>query len=64
MLEINLVVSQKIGNRCSARPSYSIPEYIPQRFYSIPQRHLNSYAPFVAASFIIAETRNNLNVLN
>jgi hypothetical protein len=39
-LEINLVVSQEIGNSCPSRSSYAIPEHIPKRCSTILQGHL------------------------
>jgi hypothetical protein len=42
-LEINLVVSQKIGNISTSRPSYSTPGHIPKRSSIIPQGHVLHY---------------------
>ena len=48
-LEINLPVSNKIGNSSTSRPSYAMPEHILKRCSTIPQRHLLSY---IYSSFI------------
>ena len=48
-LEINLVVSQKIGNSSTSRPSYTTPGHIPKRCSTIPQGRLLNY---VHSSFI------------
>ena len=47
--EINLEVSQEIGNSSTSRLSYIIPGYIHKRCSNIPQRYLLSY---VHRSFI------------
>jgi hypothetical protein len=39
-LEISLVVSQKIENSSTLRPSYTIPGHISKRSYTIPQGHM------------------------
>ena len=39
-LEINLAVSQMIGNSSISTPSYTIPEHILKRCATIPQGHL------------------------
>ena len=48
-LEINLVVSQKIDNSSTWRPSYTTPGHIPKRCSTILQRQLLNY---VHSSFI------------
>ena len=48
-LEINLVVSQKTGNRSTSRPSCSTPGHIPRRNFTIPQGYLLKH---VHSSFI------------
>jgi hypothetical protein len=42
-LEINLMVSLKIGNRSTSRPSYTILKHIPKRYSTIPQGHFLNY---------------------
>jgi hypothetical protein len=44
ILEINLVVSQKVGSRSTSRPSYTTPGHIPKIGFMIPQGHLLNYA--------------------
>jgi hypothetical protein len=48
-LEINLVLSQKIGNKSTSRPSYTIPGCIPKRSSNMPQEELLNY---IHSSFI------------
>jgi hypothetical protein len=48
-LEINLVVSQKIQNSSTSRPSYTTPGHVPKRCSTIPQGGLLNY---VHSSFI------------
>ena len=48
-LEINLAVSQKVGNSSTLRPNYTIPGHIPKRCPTIPQGHMLQY---VHSSFI------------
>jgi hypothetical protein len=61
MLEINMVVSQKIENSSTSRPSYMTHRHRPKRCFTIPQKHLPKY---VHSSFIRnnPETGNNLDV--
>jgi hypothetical protein len=42
-LEISLVISQKIGNSSTSRPSYTAPGHIPKRCPTIPQGHVLHY---------------------
>jgi hypothetical protein len=44
-MEINMAVSQRIGNQFTSRPNYTTLEYIPTKGYSIlPQRQQFTYA--------------------
>ena len=43
------MVSQKIGNSCTLRPSCTTPRHIPKRYSTTPQGHLLNY---VHSSFI------------
>lgn len=52
-LEINLVVSQKIGNSSTLRLSYTTPEHILKRCFMIPLNE-KYFTMFIAALFVIA----------
>jgi hypothetical protein len=47
-LEINMMVSQIIGNPSTSRPSYPTPGHIPKGNFILPQGHL---LKFVHSSF-------------
>jgi hypothetical protein len=49
IMDINLAVSQKIGNSSTSRHSYITPGYIPKRCSTIIQGHMLQY---VHSSFI------------
>ncbi|KAL6035709.1 hypothetical protein STEG23_008664, partial [Scotinomys teguina] len=59
-LEINMVVSQKIGNHSTSRPSYTTLGHIPKEYTIIPQGHMFNY---VSSSIIhnSPEPGNNLD---
>ena len=58
-LEINMTVSQKIGNWPPTRPSYITSGHIAKEWLNIPQGHYLTI--FITALFVTAETGNKLD---
>ena len=55
-LEINLAVSQKIGNSSTWRPRYTTPGHILKRCSNIKQGHIMCSTMFIASLFTIARS--------
>jgi hypothetical protein len=64
-LEINLAVSQNIGNSFISRPSYTTPGHMPKRCPTIPEGHMlhyvhNSFICFFVLFFLVFRDRVSL----